>query len=354
MGTAVVCAVPCGNTLGEGPVWDPSEGALYWVDIQEGLLHRWGPGTDTVERWTMPERVGALALRADRGLVLALASGFALFDPATDSKLERRAAPEAHLPGNRFNDGKCDARGRFWAGTMDDAALHLTGSLYRLDPDGSCSAMATGIGITNSLAWSPDNATFYLADTLRDTIFACDFDLESGTLANRHVFATDGRPARFARRLDGRRGGLPLERAIGRLAPRPLCARWPDRPGRRPARLSAHELHVRRPGPADTLRDVGAHRDPAGGAGAAALGGSRPGARRRRAGAARCPLRRVRGALVDRGYGIAARVFGGWAGAFLTGMVRPRSRFAPQHSPVPTFGPEAPRTSGPWAVPETG
>ena len=189
MATEVGCAVPCSNTLGEGPVWDVSEGALYWADIQEGLLQRWVPGTDQVERWTMPERVGALALRADRGLVLALASGFALFDPATDS-LERRAAPEAHLPGNRFNDGKCDARGRFWAGTMDDAALNLTGSLYRLDPDGGCSSMETGLGITNSLAWSPDNATFYFADTLRDTIFACDFDLESGTLANRHVFAT--------------------------------------------------------------------------------------------------------------------------------------------------------------------
>lgn len=194
MATAVACAVPCGNTLGEGPVWDASEGALYWVDIQEGLLQRWVPGTDMVERWTMPERVGALALRADRGLVLALASGFALFDPATD-KLERRAAPEAHLPGNRFNDGKCDARGRFWAGTMDDAALHQSGSLYRLDPDGDCSAMATGIGITNSLAWSPDNATFYFADTLRDTIFACDFHLDSGTLSNRRVFATtDAQP----------------------------------------------------------------------------------------------------------------------------------------------------------------
>ena len=147
MATAVTCAVPCGNSLGEGPVWDAAEGALYWVDIQAGLLQRWVPGTDQVERWTMPERVGALALRADRGLVLALASGFALFAPATDD-LERRAAPEAHLPGNRFNDGKCDARGRFWAGTMDDAALHLTGSLYRLDPDGRCSTLEAGIGIS--------------------------------------------------------------------------------------------------------------------------------------------------------------------------------------------------------------
>lgn len=192
--TAVACAVPCENTLGEGPVWDGAEGALYWVDIQEGLLQRWDPGTDRVESWTMPERVGALALRATGGLVLALASGFALFDPETD-RLERGAAPEAHLPGNRFNDGKCDARGRFWAGTMDDAALHLTGSLYRLDPDGACAAMATGIGITNSLAWSPDNATFYFADTLRGTIFACDFDLDGGTLGNRRVFATtDAQP----------------------------------------------------------------------------------------------------------------------------------------------------------------
>lgn len=194
MAGEVTCAVACGNTLGEGPVWDPLEGALYWVDIQEGALQRWVPGTADVERWTMPERVGALALRAERGLVLALASGFALFDPGT-GVLERRAAPEAHLPGNRFNDGKCDARGRFWAGTMDDAALHSSGSLYRLDPDGGCAVMETGIGISNSLAWSPDNRTFYFADTLRGTIFAYDFDLDGGRLSNRRVFATtDGQP----------------------------------------------------------------------------------------------------------------------------------------------------------------
>ena len=184
-------AVACRNTLGEGPVWDATEDALYWVDIQEGLLQRFEPASGRLDRWVLPERVGALALRRDDGLVLALASGFATFEPETGA-LERLAAPEAHLPGNRFNDGKCDARGRFWAGTMHEEARHLTGALYRLDPGGACHAIETGIGISNSLAWSPDDSTFYFADTLRGTIFAYDFDVDAGTLSNRRTFAEAG------------------------------------------------------------------------------------------------------------------------------------------------------------------
>lgn len=184
-------AVACRNTLGEGPVWDGIEDALYWVDIQEGLLQRFEPVSGRIDRWMLPERVGALALRRESGLVLALASGFAVFDPGTGA-LDRRAAPEAHLPGNRFNDGKCDARGRFWAGTMHEEARHLAGALYRLDPGGACHTMETEIGISNSLAWSPDDRTFYFADTLRGTIFAYDFDLDAGTLSNRRIFADAG------------------------------------------------------------------------------------------------------------------------------------------------------------------
>ena len=136
----------------------------------------------------MPERLCALALREKAGMVIALASGFAFFDPASGA-IERLAAPEAHLPSNRMNDGKCDRRGRFWAGTMDDRLTSPTASLYRLDPDLSCHRMEGGIGISNSLSWSPDNTTFYFADSLRKTIFAYDFDIDAGSIRNRRVFA---------------------------------------------------------------------------------------------------------------------------------------------------------------------
>ena len=182
----VACAVDSNNILGEVPAWDVAEQALYWVDIEGCLLQRYEPATAAVRRWRLPERVCALALRRRGGLVLALASGFALFDPDSGA-VTRLAAPEAHLPHNRMNDGKCDRHGRFWAGTMDDTCREGTGALYRLDPDGSCHRMEDGIGISNSLAWSPDDRVFYFADTLRRTIFAYDFDGDSGTIANRRV-----------------------------------------------------------------------------------------------------------------------------------------------------------------------
>jgi sugar lactone lactonase YvrE len=182
-----VCVVDCKNKLGEVPVWDVAEQALYWVDIEGCLLQRFELASGAMRSWRLPERVCALALRKKSGLVLALASGFAFFDPATGA-LERLAAPEAHLPNNRMNDGKCDRRGRFWAGTMDDRLTSPTGALYRLDPDLSCRRMESGIGISNSLAWSPDDRIFYFADTLRRTIFAYDFDAETGAISNRRVF----------------------------------------------------------------------------------------------------------------------------------------------------------------------
>lgn len=183
-----VCVVDSKNKLGEVPVWDVVEQALYWVDIEGALLCRLHPASGAIQTWRMPERLCALALREKAGTVIALASGFAFFDPASGA-IERLAAPEAHLPSNRMNDGKCDRRGRFWAGTMDDRLTSPTASLYRLDPDLSCHRMEGGIGISNSLSWSPDNTTFYFADSLRKTIFAYDFDIDAGSIRNRRVFA---------------------------------------------------------------------------------------------------------------------------------------------------------------------
>lgn len=188
MSTEAVCVVDAKNKLGEVPVWDVAEQALYWVDIEGALLQRFHPASGEFRRWRMPERICALALRRRGGLVVALASGFAFFDPDSGA-IERLAAPEAHLPGNRMNDGKCDRHGRFWAGTMDDSLARRTAALYRLDPDLSCRQMETGVGISNSLAWSPDDRTFYFADSLIKTIFAYDFDIETGAIGARRVFA---------------------------------------------------------------------------------------------------------------------------------------------------------------------
>lgn len=180
----IACAVDAKNRLGEVPVWDVREQALYWVDIEGRLLQRLDPATGKVDRWTMPERIACFALREKGGLIVAFASGIALYDLAT-GRVEWIAKPEEGIPTNRFNEGKCDRAGRFWAGTMDDGLARHTGALYRVDPDLSVHKVLDGIGISNSTVWSLDDRHFYFADTLDGAIYRFDYDHASGTISNR-------------------------------------------------------------------------------------------------------------------------------------------------------------------------
>jgi sugar lactone lactonase YvrE len=193
--TEAVCLLDTASALGEGPQWDAEAGRLWWVDILGGLVHRLDPATGEHREWRQPERVAALALRERGGLLLALASGFAFFDPETDA-LERIDGRGPGGPDLRYNDSKCDRRGRFWAGSMHEGKdKRRTGGLSRLDPDLSLHAMETGIGTSNSIAWSPDDRTFYYSDTAARVIWAYDFDLDAGTIANRRVLTDmDGQP----------------------------------------------------------------------------------------------------------------------------------------------------------------
>jgi sugar lactone lactonase YvrE len=116
-------------------------------------------------------------------LILGLKDGLATFDLSTD-KLTFLARPESHLPGNRFNDGKCDPDGRFVAGTMDDAEKETTGALYSLSPDGTLKTLIGRATISNGLTWSPDHKTFYYIDTPTRKVMAYDYDLQTGNIAN--------------------------------------------------------------------------------------------------------------------------------------------------------------------------
>ncbi len=118
---------------------------------------------------------------ANGDLILALRSGFTRFEPGTLG-LSHLLDPEKHLPGNRFNDGKCDPGGRFLAGTMDDAERANTGSLYSYAPDGTLKTLLTGLGISNGLAWSPDARTFYHIDTPTRQVCAYEYDPASGCI----------------------------------------------------------------------------------------------------------------------------------------------------------------------------
>jgi sugar lactone lactonase YvrE len=136
----------------------------------------------------MPERLGAVALRESGGLLGAFMTGFKWIDPDTGA-VTPIVDPEPHRPGNRLNDGRCDRRGRFFAGTMDNEEIACTGTLYRLDPNLSVHALASDVHLSNGIDWSPDDRVMYYADSLRHVIWAYDFDLETGEIGNRRAFA---------------------------------------------------------------------------------------------------------------------------------------------------------------------
>jgi L-arabinonolactonase len=176
------------NQLGEGPIWHPDEGALYWVDIDEQKIFRFCPSTDELETFDVDVRVTALAMRESGGFVTATEKGFAYWDAQTQ-KLSLIADPEVDKPSNRFNDGAVDRQGCFWAGTMNEVdVVSPDGSLYRLDPDESIHTMEVGIAISNGIGWSPDNRTMYYSDTIRQVIWAYDFDPSTGDISNRRPF----------------------------------------------------------------------------------------------------------------------------------------------------------------------
>lgn len=173
-----------GNELGEGPLWSPEEQKLYWVDIMAGNFHRVTLGETDYETFSVGQPIGSMGFRQAGGLIMALKNGFHFWDSTTQT-VEFLADPEANKTHPRFNDGKVDRKGRFWAGTMDDNG---NSALYRYDPDSSVHVMETGITCSNGLGWSPDNKTMYYSDSQIFTIYAYDFDLDSGEIANRRVF----------------------------------------------------------------------------------------------------------------------------------------------------------------------
>lgn len=191
MSFQVEVAVRGADRLGECPLWDERERMLWWVDSREPAAKRLDPASGAVMMLVLPEVVGSIALRGQGGLLAAMKSGIRFLDPASGA-LEAIASPEGDLPDNRFNDGRCDRAGRFWAGTMSDVKRDPVGSLYRFEADLSCSKLRNAIIIPNSLAWSPDGRTMYFADTNRHTIWRYDYDPASGAATGERVFAETG------------------------------------------------------------------------------------------------------------------------------------------------------------------
>jgi L-arabinonolactonase len=170
------------NALGEGPLWNTAENALYWVDIQGKRFFRHRPGTPDYETFELDTMPGCLAFIEGGGLLLGVAEGFAVWREGKLTYLKN----DAYQPANRFNDGAVDRAGRFWAGTASDEPVN---HLFRLDADGSAHVMEEGVYTSNGIGWSPDNATMYYSDSGGGGIvYAYDFDLASGTISNRRTF----------------------------------------------------------------------------------------------------------------------------------------------------------------------
>lgn len=171
-------------SVGEGPVWDERTSTLVWVDIMNNSVHVFDPASAQDRAVDVGQPVGAAALRESGGLVLALRDGFAVMDADLDN-LRWVARVEDDVPTNRMNDGKCDAAGRFWAGTMAFEVTPGVGCLYRLDPDYRVSRVVTDVTLSNGLDWSADNRRMYYIDSTTQRVDAFDFDLERGLLGER-------------------------------------------------------------------------------------------------------------------------------------------------------------------------
>ncbi len=186
------CIVPAGDICGEGAVWHPGQNALYWTDINRFLVHRYHPSRHTTETWFFNEPVTAVNLTTDAELLLlGLGSNISFWSPRMHPKLRRLCSLGA-APAMRFNDARIDPRGSLWVGTMrnnvgsqgQDLDVDFTdGVLYRVDPDGTASTWKEHIGISNTVAWSPDRKRFYFGDSPANTIYSYDYDEQTGAIS---------------------------------------------------------------------------------------------------------------------------------------------------------------------------
>lgn len=184
MATEVEIVFDAHAELGEGAIWHAQRQVLYWVDIVKQQVHVYNPKTRRDRTIQLSEPVGCVVPRKAGGVMVAMKHGFAHLDLNTEM-VAFYVDPEPDKPGNRFNDGKCDPAGRFWAATMAMTGSEPTGSLYCLYPDRTVKRMLTPVTCPNGIAWSLDGRTMYYIDSPRRIVDAFDFDLASGAISNR-------------------------------------------------------------------------------------------------------------------------------------------------------------------------
>jgi D-xylonolactonase len=183
------CVSAAGASLGEAPLWDPSHGVIWWVDIKSPALHAHHAATGINRTQPLPYRLTALGLTGDAGLVAIGDAGLVRLSVKADLQVSSAEviAAIALSPGIRFNDGKVDAAGRFWAGTMDDAERSASGALYRIDGQRRVITVRSGIGVPNGPCFFADG-TVLTTDSARRCITALTLDDDGNPVAE-HEFA---------------------------------------------------------------------------------------------------------------------------------------------------------------------
>ncbi|MES2098195.1 MAG: SMP-30/gluconolactonase/LRE family protein [Pseudomonadota bacterium] len=185
---AVRVAVASAALLGESPVWHPGEQVLYYADIPGHQLQRFDPKTGELTHWAFDTDVASFAPMLDGRLLLAMRDGLWHFDPSSGER-KLIAAPDYDPETERFNDGKADPQGRFWVGTIYEPRDPPRASLQCF-ANGKLTKQVEGLTVSNGLAWSPNGRTIHWSDTRAHTIYAADFDLQSGALSRQRVFAS--------------------------------------------------------------------------------------------------------------------------------------------------------------------
>ena len=187
-GVRMDCVAQTRDRLGETPLWCTVTERLWWIDIENPRLHSYDPATGEHETVALPGThagTQALTKAGDR----LLAEDLTLYARDADTGYRSDLLSLEHGLDNRLNDGRVDARGRFWVGTMDNGLSRPNGALYRIDTDGVATRMESGVIVSNGIAFSPDGKTLYFTDTRRYTSYAYDLDLDDGVITNRRVFA---------------------------------------------------------------------------------------------------------------------------------------------------------------------
>lgn len=262
----LIQTISVGNTLGEGVLWDVESQSLWWTDIQRRALFTCDWRSQRLTRFATPERLGSFGLVAGSDkIVAAFESGFAFFHPANGG-IEWLERPLHGMKGVRFNDGRVDRQGRFWAGTMAETKSQVgNANLYCLNGSGQAHPRESGIAISNGICWSPDSSRFYFADSPKGTISVYDFDSAMGAILELPPVRAQ-RARRIAGRRECRSRRLPLERAMGRRLHNTIRAGRTYRSRARRAGQPGDLRGVRGPCPRPVVRHLGAGRTASGGA----------------------------------------------------------------------------------------